>query len=692
MDKNSILNRISEKEIFFKYLNITDYPKGNIKSPFSEDKNPSFKLYPNNTFKCHSTGFQGDCWQFVADLKNINCKQDFNLVLEEIADEFNIDDNRKLFKYTTSPLSDLHTKYYSQGNWNVSKKILEKYNVLGLDKFEFFNSKKGEISQIKLFKGVFGFTYMVDSNAELYIPKQPNTKKFFYNNLSQDAIFGFEQLAPQNDFIIISAGKKDCLILNANGFPAVAFRSENHYLKKEQFQLLKTKGKQLFCCYDNDKSGRKFASQLKENYGIESLRLPKEYNDVADYFIENNAHDFTSILTEVQEISSRNTKDVYTVFDEIEAYISERFELRFNEIALEIEAREKGNFDWVPLNENTLFIQLRRAGIKCNINDLIMLLKSDFIDRYNPLEYYFNSIKYNGKENIKKLCSYVKTDDDQQFYYHLKKWLVRAVKCVFEEDYFNKQAFILVHKGQSSGKSTFCRFLCPPALKKYIAEDISNDKDARILLCKNLLINLDELYALSKKEINSLKSYFSKTVVNERLPYDRKNTILPRVCSFVGSTNMSTFLEDETGSVRWLCFELLGKINFAYSKEVDIAQVWAEAVNLYRSNFDCELSIEDLKTNEARNKKYTTMSSEAELIVKHFRPANAGENATFMTSTDIECYLSVSRIRISKVGIGKAMTMLGYERYKNAKKQVYGYDVIITNPINTIMDKSGYSQ
>ena len=115
-------------------------------------------------------------------------------------------------------------------------------------------------------------------------------------------------------------------------------------------------------------------------------------------------------------------------------------------------------------------------------------------------------------------------------------------------------------------------------------------------------------------------------------------------------------------------------------------------LNLYRSNFDCELSIDDLKTNEARNKKYTTMSSEAELIVKHFRPANTGENPQFMTSTDIECYLSSTRIRISKVGIGRAMTMLGYERYKNSKKQVYGYDVIVTNPINTNMDKMGYPQ
>ena len=131
-----------------------------------------------------------------------------------------------------------------------------------------------------------------------------------------------EQLTDQNEYIIISAGKKDCLILNANGFPSVAFRSENHYLKKEQFQLLKTKGKQIFCCFDNDKSGRKFASQLKDNYGIENLKLPNNYNDVADYFLENNANDFTSILTEVQEISERNNRNTHTVYDEIEEYDS----------------------------------------------------------------------------------------------------------------------------------------------------------------------------------------------------------------------------------------------------------------------------------------------------------------------------------------------------------------------------------
>lgn len=127
--------------------------------------------------------------------------------------------------------------------------------------------------------------------------------------------------------------------------------------------------------------------------------------------------------------------------------------------------------------------------------------------------------------------------------------MVRTVKCAVEPNYFNKQALIICHKAQNSGKSTWCRFLCPPELSNYIAEDISNDKDARILLCKNFLINLDELSSLTKKDVNSLKAFFTKTVINERLPYDRKSTIINRICSFIGSTNMSEFLNDETGSV-----------------------------------------------------------------------------------------------------------------------------------------------
>lgn len=371
-----------------------------------------------------------------------------------------------------------------------------------------------------------------------------------------------------------------------------------------------------------------------------------------------------------------NNDFVSNIFGITEKYLSEKYDFRYNEIALEIEYKPKKEKKFKSVNENSLYIELQKKGIKISISNLIALLRSDYVTNFNPIQEYFLSLpKWDGKLHIQELASYVPTFDQKQFEYHFVKWCVRTVKCVFLDDYFNKQAFILVHKGQSSGKSTFCRFMCPPDLSNYIAEDISSDKDARILLAKNFLLNLDELAVLSRKEINQLKSYFSKTHINERLPYDRKNSILSRVCSFIGSTNMATFLNDETGSVRWLCFELINPINFNYKKKINIDHVWAQAYALANSNFDSELSFQDVQENEKRNSKFTTLSVEHEIISKYFLIPENIEEQQFMTSSDVLHYLSIKYQRLNHINIGKAMMSLGFERIKDKERRVYGYMV-----------------
>jgi predicted P-loop ATPase len=250
---------------------------------------------------------------------------------------------------------------------------------------------------------------------------------------------------------------------------------------------------------------------------------------------------------------------------------------------------------------------------------------------------------------------------------------VRAVRCALEKEYFNKQCLVLVHPQQNSGKSTWCRFLCPPTLSKYFAEDMTTDKDARIQLTRNFLINLDELSILAKKEINALKAYFSKTMINERLPYDRKNSTLYRTCSFIGSTNRATFLNDETGSVRWLCFELTGKIDFSYSKKVDIDKVWAQAYYLayIDENFYPELSIQDIMDNEERNKSYREASMEEELLCKYYMISD--DPVDFVTASDIVIKLSCINTRLNIYNMGRALRAREFPRIKEPKRQVYGY-------------------
>ena len=211
-------------------------------------------------------------------------------------------------------------------------------------------------------------------------------------------------------------------------------------------------------------------------------------------------------------------------------------------------------------------------------------------------------------------------------------------------------------KKQNSGKTSFCRFLCPKSLEKYYKENLSKEKDGKIEIAKNFIINLDELESLSKFEVNGLKSIFSMAIVNERLPFDKRNSIIPRVASFIGSTNMSEFLTDGTGSVRWLCFEIK-EIDWAYREAVDIDKVWSQVYHLYQSGFDAEMTIEDIIENEKRNEKFQLLSAEAEMLPNYYAPAQSNDvNAEFLTATDVLARISAfTTLKLSPIMMGKAL-------------------------------------
>lgn len=362
-----------------------------------------------------------------------------------------------------------------------------------------------------------------------------------------------------------------------------------------------------------------------------------------------------------------------TVFDKVIKYLNQKYKVRYNEIALEFEIRTE-NEDWDELNINSLFIELIQSGINVTLNKLEILLKSHWIEKYNPIENYFENLpKWNGENHIQKLAGYIATTDNESFQKHFEKWLTRAVLCSLKKGYVNKQCLVLFNTKQNSGKTSFLRFLIPTELEKYYTEDIGIDKDGLISLCKSLLINIDELSVMSKIDVNTLKSFISKNTINARLPYDRKSSLMHRTASFCGSTNRSDFLTDETGSVRWQIFEVL-EINFNYSMEININQVWAQAYfNAFeRKNYNPELTAEDILENEKRNEKYKQVSLEQEIILTHFEKSENRND--FLTATDIMLAMNNALgVRLNIIKIGKALTILNYERIKHSKRQVYGY-------------------
>lgn len=89
---------------------------------------------------------------------------------------------------------------------------------------------------------------------------------------------------------------------------------------------------------------------------------------------------------------------VPNIFDLTEKYLAERYEFRFNEIALEIECTPKNANRWASLNENGLYIELQKKGIKISIQNLIAILRSEYVKTYNPIKEYFLQLpKWDGK-------------------------------------------------------------------------------------------------------------------------------------------------------------------------------------------------------------------------------------------------------------------------------------------------------
>lgn len=687
--KITILEQISEDQILKFYL--PEYnPEANInyRSPFSDkDDHPSLNIYQKNGklfFKSHNTGHQGDIFQLVADLKGLDCKRDFQAVLAEIEKDLRLQpakssiDQKQNIRISYEP--EPHALYAYFSVYGVSPDLLDQYQVKQV-KYHEFKTKKGKLCKFDYRRlNQLAICYQIEQFIKVYFPKLEGRqeKQFGYKDQTNTDVFGWKQLGEQPvQKLFIAAGEKDCLVLNAHGFKSIAFQSENTIPSKEQIAKINQLANQVFIVYDNDKAGIQAMQKLAQLTNWKGIEFKDDCKDVADFFLKHSTSDFEQLLEHepVTPVANNNTQELYTIFHQAEDYLIKYYDFRYNTISLDIEysLKDKGQFKQV--NENQLFVTMNKAGIRIGMDKLICILRSDFVPLFNPLSSYFENLPaWDQVDYIGQLASYLHTDAPRQLEEQFRKWLVRSVHCAIEPSYYNKQAFILVHNKQNSGKTSFCRFLCPPALSSYIAENISDDKDSRIALVKNFLINLDELSSLARHEINSLKALFSKDCINERLPYDRKNSIIPRVANFIGSTNMGEFLTDETGSVRWLCFEING-IDWNYRQDIDINKVWAQAYYLHKIGYAADMNVADIAENEQRNAKFQQRSVEAEIIPTLLQPSDSSDNfATFMTATDVLNYLTIyTTLKLNRIMIGRAMPLCGFQRIKDSQSDRYGY-------------------
>ncbi len=330
--------------------------------------------------------------------------------------------------------------------------------------------------------------------------------------------------------------------------------------------------------------------------------------------------------------------------------------------------------------EKTILRKLRGNGHRIGVNTVRNILQSDFSNPFNPFEEYFNGLTEWDKttDYIKALCDVVEVENDTYFTEWMTKWFVAIVASCLDEGVVNHQ--IPVFSGsQGIGKTTFFVKLVPGQLVNYFATGYMNpeSKDAQIQASECFLVNMDEMSSLNPKSMEAFKQLVTQLRIRIRRPYASNPENLLRRASFCGSTNEEQFLHDLTGNRRFLCFRTLD-INLEALSEMNIDNVYEQAVSLYKSGFKYWFDKKDNELIEKNNDDFVVKTMEEELILSRFEPCGKDEKSPLifrMTATDVMSILANDRLIPSSMKstqrVGQALVKLGFERYKSNGKMLY---------------------
>jgi len=257
------------------------------------------------------------------------------------------------------------------------------------------------------------------------------------------------------------------------------------------------------------------------------------------------------------------------------------------------------------------------------------------------------------------LCDAEKGGDEYNKYVMQasSKWMISAVARAYEAGC--KVDTMLILEGiQGAGKSSFLRELSFGYFLELIT-DISKGKDVVDKMLGKWIIEMPELKALSgDREAN--KAFLTQQIDHERLSYDPRSSCFPRRCVFIGTTNETEYLRDDTGERRYWPVRV-GKCDIKGLKDV-LRHLWGEAVHRYKSGEKWWFEDEDviLASQDIQNSKST--GDDMEIEVRNFVEMSETE----MTSLDIwsnvfngnkDGFIKPVQMRISKI-----MKKCGYSR------------------------------
>lgn len=254
--------------------------------------------------------------------------------------------------------------------------------------------------------------------------------------------------------------------------------------------------------------------------------------------------------------------------------------------------------DWEDTDDSGLRYYIEKVYQikgKANIEDAWGLVANE--NRYHPVRDYLESLVWDGVPRVETLfIEFMGAEDNAYTRAVSRIALTAAVARIFAPGIKYDNVVVLVGP-QGCGKSTILKKLG----RDWFSDTLTTmqGKEAYEQIQGFWIIEIGELAAMKRYEVETVKQFTSKSEDSYRAAYGHHVETHKRQCVFFGTTNTYDFLKDMTGNRRFFPVDVHPeKAVKDVWKELDtkaVDQIWAEAVSLFRNGEKFYMWNDDLK-------------------------------------------------------------------------------------------------
>lgn len=409
-------------------------------------------------------------------------------------------------------------------------------------------------------------------------------------------------------------------------------------------------------------------------------------------------------MTKVQinnEVNKKSFKILRTKHEVVKFYLKSKYDFRFNQMTHRFEKRLKNtSFPFLDLRVEELWDELNccpteieRGAGKCikvrkeDVSNFVLLPELHVV--YNPYKEWLKGLdlddemrktsnsNLNPFEQLSRLVGFEGDEggaETTRFATQLELWMIRAIRCLFDDFYSSKQCIVIAGK-QGIGKTPFLRSLLPSDIRFqgiFQNPDVEN-KDHRISQSKYLITLIDEVDEWLSVNRKSYKSYMTNLFINERKPYARSEETFARITSFLGTCNTTNFLKDPTGTDRWIVFHVRNFLNKEsqtsgeFVEDFNVNALWAFSFSKFKEGHSGEICEKGKERNYDRNELFRDESPELDLLQRFFKISERGDlGAEFLSATQIAKTIHAETgENLFPRPLGKALVRLGFRKFKS---------------------------